>query len=67
MTAGNGAAVCGKEQCNKEKGKKGAVVAAASTGANAKTYMPMKLSSSREAHTKAMAVGLEGANAILHF
>ena len=50
----------------KRKSKKRAGVAVASVGAGVQPYMPMKLTSSREAHLKAMVVGLEAANAVLH-
>ena len=55
----------GKKLHGKGKGKKRAGVAAVSTGAGIQPYMPIKLSSSREAHLKAMAVSLEAANAVL--
>ena len=46
---------------SKVKGKKKARVAAAGV----QTYMPMKVPLSRDAHLKAMVVGLEAANAVL--
>ena len=49
----------------KGKGKSKAGVAAASAGAGIQLYMPVKLSSSRDAHLQVMAVGLEATNAVL--
>ena len=55
----------GKKCHGKRQGKNRAGVAAASVGVGIQPYTPMKLPSSRDAHLKAMAVGLEAANAIL--
>ena len=49
----------------KGKGKKRAGVAGATMGVAIQLYTPAKLPSFMEAHLKAMAVGLEAANAIL--
>ena len=38
-----------------------------SAGADAKAYMPVKLVTSRKAHNKVIAVGLEATNAVLSF
>ena len=49
----------------KGKSKKRAGVATVSVGVSIQLYMPIKLLSSREAHLKMIAVGLQAANAIL--
>ena len=54
----------GKKYHGKGKGKKRAGVAVVSLGVGVQPYMPMKLLSSRDAHLKAMAVGLEATNAV---
>ena len=54
-----------KKCCYQGKGKKRAGVAVASTEVGMQPYMPVKLPLSREAHLKAMAVGLKAANAVL--
>ena len=55
----------GKKCHCKGKGKKIAGVAVASVGVGIQIYTFVKLSSSREAHFKAMVFGLEAANTIL--
>ena len=65
MNIGNEAALKGKKCHGKGKGKKRAGVDAVSTRADIQLYLPLKLPSSREAHLKAMAVGLEVSNAVL--
>ena len=55
----------GKKHHSKGKGKKRGGVAVAFSGAGIQPYTPMKLPSSRDAHLKAMLVGLEAANTIL--
>ena len=65
LTIGSNAMPKGKKCHGKGKGKKRAGVAAASTGVGVQPYMPMKLPSSRDAHLKAIVVGLEATNAIL--
>ena len=65
MTASDGAIVQGKKCCNQRKGKKGAGVATASAGVGSKVYTTIKLTLSREALIKAVAVSLEAANVVL--
>ena len=57
MNICNRAAVLSKKCHNKGKGRKGAGVATASTGVDAKAYMLVKLPSFRESHIKVMAAG----------
>ena len=57
MTVGNEAAPKGKKCHSKGKVKRGAGVAAVSTGLDVQPYMPMKLSSSRKAHLKTKGMG----------
>ena len=54
-----------KKFCSKKKGKKRAGVVAVSAGVDIQLYIPMELSSSWEAHLKAIAVGLAFNNMLL--
>ena len=65
LTIGEDATPNSWKHHGKGNGKKRAGVAVASVGVGIQLYTPVKLLSFREAHLKAMAVGLEAANAIL--
>ena len=67
MTISDGAVVSAKSCHSKGNGRKAAGLATASAGVGTQAYIPIKLPISREAQIKAMAVGLEVANAILPF
>ena len=65
LTIGEDAVPKGKKCHCKGKGKKRARVAAVSAGVDVQPYTPVKLPSSKGAHLKARAVGLEATNAVL--
>ena len=65
LTIGEDAAPKSQKCHGKGNGKNRAGVAAASIGVGIQLYKPVKLPLSREAHLKAMVVGLKAANAIL--